>query len=155
LYTSSILRLLETNLDDLNPEIVPYVIDRLFAAGAKDAWSSPITMKAGRPGCLLSVLFAAEQEDAICEVVFAETSTLGVRLSNIERKELTRSFIEVQCEFGVVRIKVGNDLNGKTLNAAPEYKDCRELAEKHAVPLKEVYQSAICAFRCLPPASCC
>lgn len=145
-YRSSHLRLLETNIDDLNPEVIPYVMERLLAAGANDVWTSPIIMKAGRPAITLSVLFLPKDEEQILAIVFSETSTLGVRLRDIERYELEREVCSVETAYGKVRIKLARDKEGALLNAAPEFTDCKEIASAQGLPLKVVYAEALRAY---------
>lgn len=141
----TILHTAETNLDDMNPELAPSLIAKLFDVGARDAWLSPIIMKQGRPGFCLHVLFEPELENAVLALLFSETSTLGVRISRVERVELHRHQFRKQTEFGEVMIKVGTDTEGVVVNVAPEYGDCLRLAEASGVPLKQVYQAAIAA----------
>lgn len=142
----STLRVLETNLDDLNPEIIPYVVERLLAAGAKDVWHTPIVMKFGRPGCLLSVLFDPSLEEALSRIVFEETSTLGVRLYEVQRRELQRSSQIVKTAYGEVQVKIARDAEGKIKNVAPEYSDCARVAADSGVPLKRVYSEALATY---------
>jgi uncharacterized protein (TIGR00299 family) protein len=139
--TVETVTLLETNIDDLNPEIYDYVMTRLFEAGALDVFLSPIQMKKNRPATLLQVLCRPAQTDALTAILFAETSTLGVRQQTVQRHCLARSSHTVQTPYGPVRVKVaawGQD----QAKAAPEYEDCRRLAELSGAPLREVYQAA-------------
>jgi uncharacterized protein (DUF111 family) len=145
-YSSSRHLLLETNIDDMSPELVPHVFDLLFEAGARDVWSTPIIMKGGRPAFCLSVLFDAEIEESICELVFRETSTLGVRVQELVRHELAREIRAVKTHLGVVNVKLALGSDGKILNAAPEYADCRRLAVENTVPIKEIYRLALDAL---------
>jgi uncharacterized protein (TIGR00299 family) protein len=136
------LLVLETNVDDLNPEIYEYVIERLFADGARDVYLVPIHMKKGRPGVLLSVLCDPERRDALAAILFAETSTLGVRIAPVSRIAVEREVREVECRYGRVRVKIGHAPNGAR-NVAPEYEDCKRLAAASGTPLKVVYQEAL------------
>jgi len=138
------LLLLEANLDDLNPEFYEYVMERLFGAGARDVFLTPIQMKKGRPATLLSVLCDPEKRDALSTVVFAETSTLGLRVQPVTRLRLEREIREVSTSFGRVRVKVARGPNG-AVNVAPEYEDCKRVAAASGVPLKAVYQEATAA----------
>lgn len=138
------LLLLEANLDDLNPELYDYVMERLFAAGARDVFLAPIHMKKNRPAVLLSVLADVARRDALAALLFNETSTLGVRISPVERLRVDRETREVETRFGRVRVKLGHGPGGH-LNVAPEYEDCRRVAEASRVPLKIVYQEAVAA----------
>ncbi len=136
------LALLESNIDDLNPEFYDYVLARCFEAGALDVFLSPIQMKKNRPATLLRVLCRPSQADALRAILFSETSTLGVRQQWVERHCLARSIETVETAYGPVRVKVarwGQD----QAKAAPEYEDCRRLAEAHGVPLRDVYQAAL------------
>jgi hypothetical protein len=138
------LLLIETNLDDLNPELYEHVMERLFAAGARDVFFAPIHMKKNRPAVLLSVLADPERRDALTQVLFDETSTLGVRLVPVERLRIEREVRGVETPFGRVRVKIGKDPGGH-VNVAPEYDDCKRLALAAGVALKRVYQEATAA----------
>ncbi len=135
------LTLLETNIDDLNPEIYDYVMGRLFEAGAMDVFLSPIQMKKNRPAILLRVLCRPEETNALTGILFAETSTLGVRQQMVQRHCLARSVHTVETAYGAVRLKVAYWDEGRT-RAAPEYEDCRRLAESTGAPLHEIYRAA-------------
>jgi pyridinium-3,5-bisthiocarboxylic acid mononucleotide nickel chelatase len=138
------LLLLETNLDDLNPELYEYVMERLFGEGARDVYFAPIHMKKNRPAVLLSVLADPARRDALTRVLFDETSTLGVRVLPVERLRVERETGEVETRFGRVRVKIGKDPRG-VVNVAPEYEDCKRAANAAGVPLKLVYQEATAA----------
>lgn len=140
------IAVLETNLDDLNPEILGHFVERALAAGALDVFHTPIQMKKNRPAVLLTVLCAVSDADKFTEMLLRETSTFGVRRSTAERRKLAREFLEVKTPFGTLPIKVGK-LDGKIVQAAPEFEACRQLSEKAGVPLKEVYDAANEAFR--------
>jgi uncharacterized protein (TIGR00299 family) protein len=139
------LVVLETNVDDLNPEIYDYVMARLFEAGALDVFLSPIHMKKNRPATLLRVLCRPGDSDSLMAILFAETSTLGVREQWVTRHCLDRTVHTVETAYGPVRVKVA-DWGAGQIKAAPEYEDCRRLAEARQVPLREVYQAAQQAF---------
>ena len=132
---------LETNVDDLSPELSAYVLERLFEAGAQDAWLTPIVMKKGRPAVTIAVLCSPARADAIREVLFRETGTLGVRASSVEKRALEREWIEVRTTHGSVRVKVGR-LEGRALSIAPEYEDCAAVARVAGVPAREVFDEA-------------
>ena len=136
------LLMLECNLDDLNPEIMPYVLEKLLAAGALDAWLQPVIMKKGRPAQTLKVLCRPEQRQVMEPIMFAETTTLGVRAFVVERTALERRWKTVQTPWGGVRIKEGL-LDGKVVNAVPEFEDCKKIAEANGVPLKVVEVAAL------------
>jgi uncharacterized protein (TIGR00299 family) protein len=131
--------LVETNIDDMNPEIYGYVQERLFAAGGADVWFQPIQMKKNRPGVLLSVLCSADREDAIAGVLLRETSTLGVRVSPVSRHEVQRESFEFESSLGSAAVKVKR-LPGEPPRVAPEYEACRRIAAARGLPLAEVYR---------------
>lgn len=133
---------LETNVDDLNPELYAYVLERLFAAGAQDAWLTPIVMKKGRPAVTVSVLCASPRAEALRQVLFRETGTLGVRWSPVAKHALEREWIEVETRHGRVRVKVGR-LEGRAVTVAPEYEDCAALARESGVAVRDVYGEAV------------
>lgn len=136
------LAMLETNIDDLNPEVYEYVMAQLFDAGALDVFLSPIQMKKNRPAVLLRVLCKTNQADALSAILFSETSTLGIRKQLIERHCLPRTIQSVSTLYGPVRIKIAQWGQGKR-KIAPEYEDCKKIAALKKVPLWEVYQAAI------------
>lgn len=136
------LLFLECNLDDLNPEIMPYVLEKLLAAGALDAWLQPVIMKKGRPAQTLKVLCSPEQRQVMEQIMFTQTTTLGVRAYFVERTALERRWKTVQTPWGEVRVKEGL-LDGKVVNAVPEFEDCKKIAEANGVPLKAVETAAL------------
>ncbi len=138
--------IIETTIDDATPELLSYVADCLLAAGASDVYRTPIQMKKGRVGIQLTILCSPDRAEALQKLVFLETTTLGLRYREEEKKSLVRSFASVETEWGNIRIKVGL-LDGEVVNYAPEYEDCRAIAERHAVPLKQVMQAAVSAWR--------
>lgn len=135
------ISVLEANLDDLNPQVFGYVVERLLAEGALDVFGTPVHMKKNRPGMLLTVLCKPEQASQLTKLIFTETTTLGVRMRDERRAVLTRRSITVETKWGEVRLKVAN-LNGTVANYSPEFEDCRRIAEAHHVPLKTVMQEA-------------
>jgi pyridinium-3,5-bisthiocarboxylic acid mononucleotide nickel chelatase len=136
------LVVLETNIDDLNPETYEYVMGRLFAAGALDVFLAPIQMKKNRPATLISVICWPSAAAALSDILFSETSTLGIRRYEVMRQALPRRSQTVETPYGPVRVKVAHWGDGQT-KAAPEYEDCRKLAAQHNVPLREVYRAAV------------
>ena len=132
---------IEANIDDLNPQVLAYAMERLLDAGALDASLTPIVMKKGRPGHLLRVVAQPQDREALAQIVFAETSTLGMRLLTAERRVQARTFVEVATPHGSVRVKVSGDGS-----FAPEYEDCRKLAHASGVALKEVIAEANYAY---------
>jgi pyridinium-3,5-bisthiocarboxylic acid mononucleotide nickel chelatase len=136
---------LEANLDDLNPQVFGYVMDRLFEEGALDAFAMPVHMKKNRPGTLLTVLCRPEDAQKLTRLIFVETTTLGVRQRDETRQVLRRRWETVQTSWGQVRIKIAS-MNGSVTNYAPEYEDCRQIAAERHVPLKQVMQEAARAY---------
>ncbi len=129
------------NLDDVSGEIVGYTAERLLAAGALDAWVEPIIMKKGRPACKLMFLCEESKLNALLAIVFAETETLGVRYHAVQRSVLERGFVQADTAYGAVRIKYGKK-DDVLSSWAPEYEDCKDIAVKQQVPLKDVYEAA-------------
>lgn len=140
------LLVFETNIDDLNPELYDYVMERLFAAGARDVFLLPIQMKKNRPGVLLWVLGDMTQQEKLMAVLFSETSTLGIRTYPVTRVALQRVHKEVSTPYGRVRVKLAYGPGGH-VHLAPEYEDCKRLAREKQVPLKEVYNAALSSAR--------
>ncbi|MGA8202302.1 MAG: nickel pincer cofactor biosynthesis protein LarC [Candidatus Sulfotelmatobacter sp.] len=136
---------LEANLDDLNPQVFGYVMDRLFEAGALDAFAMPVQMKKNRPGTLLTVLCKPENARELTRLIFTETTTLGVRRREETRQTLARRWENVGTPWGEVRMKIAS-MNGTVTNYAPEYEDCRRIAMENRVPLKMVMQEAAQAY---------
>jgi uncharacterized protein (TIGR00299 family) protein len=134
----------EANLDDLNPELCEHVAERLFAAGALDVWWQPVTMKKGRPAIVLGVLALPSALDAVARVVFAETSSIGIRHQLLARRVLDRRVVHVHTVHGTVAVKIASQ-GGHVYNRAPEYEDCRRVARERDVPLKDVYAAALAA----------
>jgi pyridinium-3,5-bisthiocarboxylic acid mononucleotide nickel chelatase len=139
---SETIRVLEANLDDMNPQIYGYFLEKALAAGALDVFATPVQMKKNRPGMLVTVLCKPEDEAKFHEMLFAETTTLGVRTYTAERRVLARQWETVHTAFGEVRIKVAR-LNGHIRQASPEFEDCRKLAEAKNVPLQRVMEAAL------------
>ncbi len=137
-----VIAVLEASIDDLNPQVFGYVIDRALAEGALDAYGTPLQMKKNRPGMLLTVLARRSDAERLAKLIFAETSTLGVRIRHEQRQTLSRKWVSVQTRWGEVRMKVGS-LNGNITHYAPEYEDCRKIAGEQHLPLKSVMQEAI------------
>jgi uncharacterized protein (DUF111 family) len=121
------------------------VMDRLFAAGALDVTLTPIHMKKNRPAVILSVICEPERVEAMAEVLFAETSTLGLRMSRWERLCLDREWVRAETPWGPVRVKIGRR-NGHVLTRTPEYDDCKRVAQEAGVPLKQVQAAALAAL---------
>jgi uncharacterized protein (DUF111 family) len=143
---AAVVTVLEANLDDISPQIVGYFIDRALALGALDVFTAPVQMKKNRPGLLLTVLCNPGDAECLSSLFFAETTTLGVRIRQEIRQCLERKFSVVQSPWGEVRIKLGSR-DGQITNCAPEYEDCRRIAEAHQIPLKTVMQEALRCYR--------
>jgi uncharacterized protein (TIGR00299 family) protein len=133
---------LETNVDDLNPELYEYVLERVFAAGAQDAWLVPIVMKKGRPAVTIRVLCAPDREAEMRQIIFRETGTLGIRSAAVSKTTLDRDTLKVETTHGAVAVKIGL-LEGRVVTVAPEYEDCARVAREAGVPAKDVFEEAI------------
>jgi uncharacterized protein (TIGR00299 family) protein len=135
---------LEATIDDTSPQLFEHVLERLLAAGARDAFLEPVVMKKSRPGVTLRVLADPQDRDRLAALVFAETSTIGLRWTTMHRMVLPRETERVETPWGPVRVKVARAPDG-TINVAPEYDDCRALALAQGIPLKAVQQEALAA----------
>lgn len=136
------ITVLEANIDDLNPQVFGYVMDRLLEEGALDAFGMSAQMKKNRPGMLLTVLCRPQDAAKLTQLMFTETTTLGVRRREERRQALSRNWVTVNTRWGDVRLKIAS-MNGTVTNYAPEYEDCRRIAAEHGVPLKAVMQEAV------------
>jgi len=136
---------IEANLDDMNPQIYGYFLEKALTAGALDVYTTPVQMKKNRPGTLLTVLCKSQDTNSLMSLVFAETTTFGARTYRAQRRKLPREFVSVSTEFGDVRMKVSR-VNGRILHVAPEYDDCRKLAVEKNVPLQRVISEALRAY---------
>jgi uncharacterized protein (TIGR00299 family) protein len=143
--TTETISVLEANLDDLNPQVFGYVMDRLLEEGALDAFGMPVQMKKNRPGMLLTVLCKPQDADRLTHFIFTETTTLGVRRRDEQRQTLSRRWVNVATPWGDVRMKIAS-MNGTVINYAPEYEDCRKLATEQRVPLKQIMNATIEAY---------
>ena len=132
---------IETNIDDMNPQAYDYIIEKLMKEGAQDVYLSPIIMKKGRPAILLSVLTDKAKSGAMLDVIFRETTSIGVRINEVGRKKLTREIREVETVYGKVRMKISKR-GDEVLTVTPEYEDCRRIAEERQIPLKQVIEEA-------------
>ncbi len=140
-YDEDTVQLIETNIDNMNPEFFEFVSERLFTAGALDVWTAPIIMKKSRPAVTLSVLAEENDTAKITDIIFTETTTLGVRSRRVRRQKLQRESIVVPTKYGEIRVKIGK-LGDEIKNIAPEYDDCKKAADGHSIPLKDVYDEA-------------
>ncbi|BFT69750.1 MULTISPECIES: nickel insertion protein [Paenibacillus] len=137
--------LIQANLDDMNPEWVSYIMDKLFDVGANDVYVVPIIMKKGRPGIMLNVLVEAARLSSIEDVIFSETTTLGIRYMHASCHRLGREFEQVDTKWGLLTVKVGYH-QGKLVQYAPEFKECERIAKEYQVPLKLVYEEVRMQF---------
>ena len=136
------ISVLEANIDDMTPQVFGYAMERVLQEGALDVYATPVQMKKGRPGMLLTVLCRTEDSQRLTKLILTETTTLGVRMRRESRAALVRRHVSVTTQWGEVRMKLAN-LNGSISNYSPEYEDCRRIATEHNVPLKTVMQEAI------------
>lgn len=142
------INIIETNIDNMNPEIYPFVIDKLLENGALEAYLTNIIMKKGRPGIKLTVLCDIKDANNLCKVIFDETTTLGIRIFRAERKILQREIKIIKTKYGNVRVKISK-LNNELMNISPEYEDCVKIAKKNKITLKKVYEelSGLCGVK--------
>jgi len=140
-YVSDDAILVETNIDDMNPEYYDYIMDRLFSQGALDVFLTPIQMKKNRPAHMLSIIVYEQNLKEILEVLFSESTTLGVRIREIKRLKLAQRIFIAETRYGKIKVKVGI-VKGIIKNVAPEYEDCKKIAKQYKIPLKEVYEEA-------------
>jgi uncharacterized protein (TIGR00299 family) protein len=145
-YWDAPVTVIETNVDDMSPQIYGYFAERALAAGALDVFSTPAQMKKNRPGLLVTVLCDAEKVSSLIDLLFRETTTIGVRTYEVRRKTLERELVPVETAFGSVHMKLSR-MNGSLLNATPEYEDCQRIAAERNVPLKEVIAAAAFEFQ--------
>ncbi|OGD16660.1 TIGR00299 family protein [Candidatus Atribacteria bacterium RBG_19FT_COMBO_35_14] len=140
-YVSDEAVLIETNIDDMNPEFYDYIMEQLFSRGALDVFLTPIQMKKNRPAHMLSIIVYEQDLKKILEVLFSESTTLGVRIREIKRLRLAQQNIIAETKYGKIRVKVGI-FKGEIKNIAPEFEDCKKMTKQHQVPLKEIYEEA-------------
>ena len=146
------VQVLETNIDDLAPQILGYVMERSFELGALDCWFTPIQMKKNRPAVMLSILCRAESRATLTDLIYKETTTLGVRVREMERECLEREIVRVQTAFGQIDVKIGR-LNGSIVNAMPEFEQVKRLALERGVPFRTVREAALSALAERKPAA--
>ena len=140
------ITVIETNLDDMSPQIYGYFAEKALAAGALDVFAAPVQMKKNRPGLLVTLLSERENVARIIDLIFRETTTIGVRTHEVRRKTLDRELVPVSTPFGEVRVKISR-MNGTILNATPEYDDCQRIAAERGIPLKQVIAAASFEFQ--------
>jgi len=144
--TPATVTVIEANIDDLNAQVFGYLMEKALAAGALDIFYTPVQMKKNRPGVLLTLLCNPTDRERMCDLIFRETTTLGVRYRNEQREILTREFVTVETEYGPIRIKVSRARDGRVMNASPEFEDCRVAAEKNGVGLRDAQTAALKAY---------
>lgn len=140
------IAVIEANLDDMNPQIYGYFLEKALAAGALDVYTTAVQMKKNRPGVLLTVLCKPGDAQALIGLIFAETTTFGVRTYRAQRRVLPREWVKVTTQFGQVRVKVSR-VNGSVLHVTPEFEDCKRVAEEKDVPLQNVIAEAMRSYR--------
>jgi uncharacterized protein (DUF111 family) len=145
-YETDTVTRIETNLDDLSPQVLGAVMQQLLAAGALDVWFTPVQMKKSRPGTMLSALCDEGAVEKIADIIFAETTAFGLRVEKIQRLKLTRRFETVKTAHGEVTVKLGCKAD-QLLQIAPEFESCRAVAERTGVTLREVHAAALEAAR--------
>jgi uncharacterized protein (DUF111 family) len=138
--SDEVLRI-ETNLDDVSPEVIGFVSERLFAAGALDVWHTPVQMKKHRPGIVLTVLCPPQTETAIAEIILSETTAFGLRVETVRRKILSRQIVQVQTAFGSIAVKLGY-LGDRLVQASPEFESCKAAALRLHTPLRLIQDAA-------------
>ncbi len=141
--TPDTVTVIEANLDDVSPQVLGYVMEQALAAGALDLFYTPVQMKKNRPGTLLTLLCQPADSARMCELLFRETTTLGVRQRTEARVILQRSFVTVETAYGAIRVKVARDAHGNIQNVAPEFDDCCAAAQQHQVALRTVQLAAL------------
>ncbi len=139
-YELDTVNIIETNIDDMDPRIYGYVMERLFAAGAVDVWLTPIVMKKSRPGVTLSAIADSSKTSSLVDIIMMETTTFGVRIYEASRRKLAREFKEVSSKYGKVSVKAGV-IGGKTVKAVPEYEDVKAAAMKSGRPFRDILDS--------------
>ena len=139
---SQTMKVIESNIDDMNPEFYDHVMELLFKAGAIDVFFSPVHMKKNRPGIIISVISTMDCFDSLIRVLLEETSTLGVRYYDINRITLQRTQKLIRTTLGNIRVKIGG-VEESTRNISPEYEDCRKIALEKGIPIKRVYDEAL------------
>ena len=138
-FEQDTVSILETNIDDMNPQFYDNILEELLQNGALDVYLTNVSMKKNRPGIQLTVLTRPEDADKFAQFIFRNTTSIGVRIRQEKRKKLKRTIQEVDTKFGKVKFKISN-LNGEVLNRTPEYEDCKRISKEQNIPLKEIYK---------------
>ncbi|MGH9802491.1 MAG: nickel pincer cofactor biosynthesis protein LarC, partial [Blastocatellia bacterium] len=141
--TPTTVTVIEANIDDLSPQVFGHLMEKVLAAGALDVFYTPVQMKKNRPGVLVTLLCRPEDRQQMSDLIFSETTTLGVRYRNEQREILRREFAIVETEFGSIKMKIARAEDGQLINYAPEFDDCHAAAELHQVPIREVQLAAL------------
>lgn len=144
--TPTTVTVIEANIDDLNGQVFGHLMEKALAEGALDVFYTPVQMKKNRPGVLVTLLCRPEDRQQMTELLFRETTTLGVRYREEQREILQREFVKVETEFGAIKMKIARANDGRLVNYAPEFEDCRLAAELYQVPIREVQFAALRAF---------
>ena len=144
--TPRTVTIIEANIDDLSPQVFGHLMDKLLADGALDVFYTPVQMKKNRPGVLMTLLCKPEDRLRLTDLIFQETTTLGVRYREEKREILQREHVTVKTEFGTIQMKIARAENGRLINYAPEFEDCRAAAERHQVPIRQVQLAAWQAY---------
>jgi hypothetical protein len=140
-----LVSIIQANVDDMSPQLYGYFVEQALAAGALDVTCSAVQMKKNRPGVEISIMCETAKADALAQLLFEQTTTIGLRIYEARRKVLDRVSVDVETPYGKVRVKIAKQ-NGKIVNVAPEYEDCRKLATEKGIPLKQVLMAAQFAF---------
>ncbi len=144
--TPTTVTVIEANIDDLSPQVFGYLMEKVLAAGALDVFFTPVQMKKNRPGVLVTLLCKPEDRIRMSDLIFSETTTLGVRYRDEQREILRREHLTVETEFGSIKMKIARAQDGRLVNYAPEFEDCRAAAELHQVPIRQVQLAALQAY---------
>ncbi len=145
-HTPDQITVIEANIDDSNAQVFGHLMEQALAAGGLDIFYTPVQMKKNRPGVLVTLLCKPEDRHRMCDLIFRETTTLGVRYRNEQREILRREFVTVETEYGAIRIKVSRTRDGRVMNYSPEFEDCRVAAEQHQIGLRDLQMAALKAY---------
>jgi hypothetical protein len=144
--TPATVTVIEANIDDLNPQVFGHLMEKVLEAGALDIFYTPVQMKKNRPGVLLTLLCKPEDREQMIDIVFRETTTLGVRYREERREILRREYVVVETAYGRIRVKISKAKDGRIMNYAPEFADCREAAERRHAAIRDVQVAALKAY---------
>lgn len=145
-YERDEITVIETNIDDMNPQVYDYLQERLFEEGALDVFLTSVQMKKGRPGTLVTVLAEPPRVDALTAIIFEETSSLGVRTYRTKRRKLSREVKEIKTKYGKVKVKIAK-IGGKVKQVSPEYEDCRRISRRKGIAFQQVYEEAKISYK--------